>query len=313
VAGELGPAEAARGRVVAPLVGREPELEVLRSVLDRVEAKRAPHLVTVTGDPGVGKSRLLEEFAASLEEGTKLLVGRCLSYGEGVTLRPLGEILAAEAGVLENDAPEAALAKITLLVDAVAAGVTVDPDRTAAALASKLLLGYVEDSVGAWTDPDVLALPGATRAGDALERVRHAEATVRRVFVTTGEGRLEGWVPLPALLRAPADATLGSILQRPESVISARTPLAGALAHPGWEHASLLPVVEPGERLVGVLTRDALTRALGRTARAQRAAPAGTLGGMLALGYWDALSGGAEAMVTLLPGVRAVGRSPDER
>jgi len=138
VAGELGPAEAARGRVVAPLVGREPELEVLRSVLDRVEAKRAPHLVTVTGDPGVGKSRLLEEFAASLEEGTKLLVGRCLSYGEGVTLRPLGEILAAEAGVLENDAPEAALAKITLLVDAVAAGVTVDPDRTAAALASTL-------------------------------------------------------------------------------------------------------------------------------------------------------------------------------
>jgi len=184
---------------------------------------------------------------------------------------------------------------------------------TAAALASKLLLGYVEDSVGAWTDPDVLALPGATRAGDALERVRHAEATVRRVFVTTGEGRLEGWVPLPALLRAPADATLGSILQRPESVISARTPLAGALAHPGWEHASLLPVVEPGERLVGVLTRDALTRALGRTARAQRAAPAETLGGMLAHGYWNALSGGAEAMVTLLPAVRPVGRSADER
>jgi class 3 adenylate cyclase len=145
VVGELEPAEAARGRLVAPLVGREPELEVLRSVLDRVEAKRAPHLVTVTGDPGVGKSRLVEEFAASLGESTKLVVGRCLSYGEGVTLRPLGEILAAEAGVLENDTPESALAKIALLVDdAVAAGVAVDRDRTTGALASTLGLERAE-------------------------------------------------------------------------------------------------------------------------------------------------------------------------
>ena len=182
---------------------------------------------------------------------------------------------------------------------------------TAAALASKLLLGYVEDSVGAWTDPDVLALPGATRAAVALERVRHIEATVQRVFVTSSDGRLEGWVPLPALLRASESATLASVMQRPEGVISAQTPLAGALRHPGWENASLLPVLESGERLVGVLTRDALTRALGRTARPGRAAPGETLAGMLARGYWDALSGGAEAMVTVLPTVQAVGRRAD--
>jgi len=184
---------------------------------------------------------------------------------------------------------------------------------TAASLASQLLLGYVEDSVGAWTDPDVLALPGATRAAEALERVRQIEATVQRVFVTGSGGRLEGWVPLPALLRAPEGATLASIMHRPEAVISAQTPLAGALAHPGWERTSLLAVLEAGERLVGVLTRDALTRALGRRARPARAAPGETLAGMLALGYWDTLSGGAEAMVTLLPGVQALGRKPDER
>jgi magnesium transporter len=184
---------------------------------------------------------------------------------------------------------------------------------TAAALAAKLLLGYVEDSVGAWTDPDVLALPGATRAADALERVRLIEAVVQRVFVTDGDGRLQGWVPLPALLRAPGGATLAAVMQRPEGVISAKTPLAGALAHPGWEQASLLPVLETGERLVGVLTRDALTRALGRSARAAPAAPGETLAGMLALSYWDALSGGAEAMVTVLPSVQALGRRPDER
>lgn len=184
---------------------------------------------------------------------------------------------------------------------------------TAAGLASKLLLGYVEDAVGAWADPDVLALAGATRAAEALERVRHTEATVQRVFVTGAGGRLEGWVPLPTLLRAPEGATLASIMQRPEAVISAQTPLAGALRHPGWERASLLPVLEAGERLVGVLTRDALTRALGRSARAARAAPGDTLAGMMALGYWNALSGGAEAMVTLLPKVEAVGRKVDGR
>jgi magnesium transporter len=184
--------------------------------------------------------------------------------------------------------------------------------RTAAALASKLLLGYVEDSVGAWTDPDVLALPGTTRATEALERVRQIEATVQRVFVTASDGRLEGWVPLPALLRASETATLASIMHRPEAVIPAQTPLAGAVRHPGWEQASLLPVLESGERLVGVLTRDALTRALGRSARPSRAAQGETLAGMLALGYWDALSGGAEAMVTLLPQVKQVGAKPHE-
>lgn len=184
---------------------------------------------------------------------------------------------------------------------------------TAAALASKLLLGYVEDAVGAWADPDVLALPGATRAAEALERVRHTDATVQRVFVTSAGGKLEGWVPLPALLRAPEGATLASVMQRPEAVIPAQTPLAGALRHPGWERASLLPVVEIGERLVGVLTRDALTRALGRSARATRVAPGETLAGMMALGYWDVLSGGAEAMATLLPKVDAVGRRANGR
>ncbi len=184
---------------------------------------------------------------------------------------------------------------------------------TAAALASHLLPGYVEDSVGAWTDPDVLAMPGNARAGDALERVRRVETAVSRVFVTSGKGELEGWVPLPTLLRAPAGASLASVLKKPDAVLSAQSPLAGAASHPGWERASILPVVEADERLVGVLSRDALTRALRRTSRPLRSAPGGTLAEMLARGYWDALSGGTEAMATLLPSVRPVGRKSDER
>ncbi|MGH8686591.1 MAG: magnesium transporter MgtE N-terminal domain-containing protein [Burkholderiales bacterium] len=183
---------------------------------------------------------------------------------------------------------------------------------TTAALASQLLLGYLEDTVGAWTDPDVLALPAATRAADALQRVRNIDAVVYRVFVTAS-GRLEGWVPLPALLRAPEGVNLAAVMSRPDAVLSAQTPLAGAAAHPGWERSSVLPVVEADERLVGVLTRDALTRALGRTSRASRADQGDTLAGMLVRGYWDALSGGAQAMATLLPGVQPVGRDPHGR
>lgn len=184
---------------------------------------------------------------------------------------------------------------------------------TAAALASKLLIGYMEDSVGAWTDPDVIALPGSTHATAALERVRHVGIAPQNVFVTGENGRLEGWIPLSALLRAPAGASLVSLMTRPNAVLPAQTPLSGALAHPGWERASTMPVVESGERLVGVLTRDALARALRRTARASRTTPTDTLSGMLARGYWDALSGGAEAMATLLPEVRPVAARADER
>lgn len=182
--------------------------------------------------------------------------------------------------------------------------------RPAAALASQLMLGYMEDSVGAWTDLDVLALPGATRAGDALERVRHVEATVQRVFVTGPQRRLEGWVPLSTLLRASASVNLASIMTHPRAVLSVQMPLAGAATHPGWARASVLPVVESGDRLVGVLTRDALTRAL---RPAQAAVPQTTLAGILARGYWDALSGGAEAMATLLPNVAPVAGGADER
>jgi class 3 adenylate cyclase len=125
--------------LTAPMVGRERELEVLRSILGRVEATRASHLVTIVGDPGVGKSRLAEEFVASLAERAKVVVGRCPAYGEGVTLRPLGEILSAEAGVLGNDPPDAAFAKIVGLVSsAVPPELAADVELTASALASTL-------------------------------------------------------------------------------------------------------------------------------------------------------------------------------
>lgn len=178
-----------------------------------------------------------------------------------------------------------------------------------AALASRLLLGYPEDSVGAWTDPQVLALPGETRAGAALERARNLEDSAERVFVVGADQRLAGSLSLAALLRAPASAPLDSLMNRADAVLAAQTPLSGAISHPGWTAAAALPVVEADGRLLGVLTSDALARALGRTApRPPRAGPENIVG-VLAEGYWAALSGIVEAGATLLPRVRPVGRN----
>jgi class 3 adenylate cyclase/tetratricopeptide (TPR) repeat protein len=97
----------------APIVGRDAELELLASLLRRVAGERRAHLVTIYGDPGIGKSRLVAEFTATSE--ARVVRGRCLPYGDGVTFWPLAEIAKAEAGVLDNDPPSAALAKVHAL------------------------------------------------------------------------------------------------------------------------------------------------------------------------------------------------------
>jgi magnesium transporter len=175
---------------------------------------------------------------------------------------------------------------------------------TAAALASTMLLGYAEDSLGAWADPDVVVMTAATRAAEALERVRAAPPAHPVVFVADAERRLVGAVPLATLLQAQGAATLATLMQRPAIVLAAHAPLVGTAAHPGWQQASLLPVVEAGNRLVGVLTRDALARALQRSAPPPAgAANTASMTTLLARAYWRALSGLIDAGLSLLPPV----------
>lgn len=71
-----------------PFVGREDEVAMLRLAASRVARERRPQLVTVFGQAGPGKSRLVAEFVAGLED-TRVLVGRCVPYGDGVTYLPL--------------------------------------------------------------------------------------------------------------------------------------------------------------------------------------------------------------------------------
>ncbi|MCY7399850.1 MAG: AAA family ATPase [Nocardioides sp.] len=87
-------------------VGRESELGLLQATYERVRQERRPHLVTVSADPGVGKSRLVRELWSWLEGQQPepvLRAGRNLAYGQGITYWALGEILKAHLGLLETD------------------------------------------------------------------------------------------------------------------------------------------------------------------------------------------------------------------
>jgi class 3 adenylate cyclase len=100
----------------APLVGRGDESALLVSLARRVEGEGRPHLVTVIGQAGVGKSRLLREFEAqtsTLERPPKLLTGECLPYGSGIAYWALGEVIRTEFGIEVEDSSESAWGKIS--------------------------------------------------------------------------------------------------------------------------------------------------------------------------------------------------------
>jgi class 3 adenylate cyclase len=97
----------------APLVGRERELALLGETWRRVVDTRTPHLVTLVAPAGVGKSRLVREFIAGVRsDGGRALVGRCLSYGEGITYWPVRELVHQAAGITEQDDQAAARSKV---------------------------------------------------------------------------------------------------------------------------------------------------------------------------------------------------------
>jgi predicted ATPase/class 3 adenylate cyclase len=103
----------------SPLVGRELEKPLLIGTFERAAQQRSVQLVTVVGEPGVGKSRLVAELFAYLVTKPELIrwrQGRCLPYGEGITFWALGEIVKAEAGILESDSAEVAAAKLEAAV-----------------------------------------------------------------------------------------------------------------------------------------------------------------------------------------------------
>ena len=143
--------------IEAPFVGRTRELETLERVLAAAVAQR-PQLATVVGPPGIGKSRLVRELVQRSD--ARVLVGRCLSYGEGITYWPLQEI-ASQLGELEHVLDDelagarvaAALGEGTASSEEIAWGVR----RLFETLAQERALIVVVDDIH-WAEPTLLDL-----------------------------------------------------------------------------------------------------------------------------------------------------------
>jgi tetratricopeptide (TPR) repeat protein len=103
------------------MVGREEELELVESLFERTVRDGRPHLVTVLGEAGVGKSRLLREVERKLSarpDAPAVRHGRCLAYGSGIVYWALGEVIRSELGIIDADDSDVAWAKLSEGIDA---------------------------------------------------------------------------------------------------------------------------------------------------------------------------------------------------
>ena len=104
-----------------------------------------PHLVTVIGQAGVGKSRLLRELESALAArpaAPTVRQGRCLPYGSGIVFWALGEVLRAECGIVDRDSADVAWHKLRRARRGAAAAAATDDERRAQAALIGRLLGH---------------------------------------------------------------------------------------------------------------------------------------------------------------------------
>ena len=104
------------GRAVGtPYVGRTIDLALLNGLFDKTLSTASVQLVTIVGEPGIGKSRIVGELRAHARarpDPVTWRVGRCLPYGEGITFWALSELLKAHAGISDSDGQDVAAQKL---------------------------------------------------------------------------------------------------------------------------------------------------------------------------------------------------------
>ena len=125
-----------------PLVGRVGELAMLKGIWERAVAG-SPHLVTVLGPPGVGKTRLASEFQRIVAAaGGRSVRGRCLPYRESSAYGAFGTQVKQFAGIFENDESAVGLQKLRAECDRLALP---EPEVVAAHLG--IILGFESEMV----------------------------------------------------------------------------------------------------------------------------------------------------------------------
>jgi class 3 adenylate cyclase/tetratricopeptide (TPR) repeat protein len=114
--GPVGEREPRAGH--GPLVGRTNELTLLETIWDTATSSRRPHLVTVLGPPGIGKSRMCHEFTEHVQAGGgRILRGRCLPYEVQVGYQAFSRLVRSASGIHESDPPATAQEKLRRAVE----------------------------------------------------------------------------------------------------------------------------------------------------------------------------------------------------
>jgi class 3 adenylate cyclase/energy-coupling factor transporter ATP-binding protein EcfA2 len=120
---EVLTAPAERPTSATPMIGRDRELALLRSLWDASVSESRPQLVTVVGPPGIGKTRLTQEFAALVEEaGGRVIRGRSVPYGGSAGYRAFAQQVMKVAGIFDTDSAEEARTKLDILVSRLVQG-----------------------------------------------------------------------------------------------------------------------------------------------------------------------------------------------
>jgi len=235
----------------SPFIGRERELAALQERLAWAASERSPQLVTILGAPGIGKTRLVSELqqaSAGASEPPRWRQGRSLPYGDGVGLWALGEIVKAEARILESDATQRVDSKLRKAVRRVIED-PAEAIRIATYLGALIGLGSegpaIADRRGetfaAWRHflealaderPLVLVFEDVHWADDALldfvdELVDHVSGVPLLVVATARPELLErrpGWaggkpgaltISLPPLSQAETSRLIAALLDQP--------------------------------------------------------------------------------------------------
>ncbi len=196
----------------SPLVGRDSEVTTLQTLYERAVREGAPHLVTLVGEAGVGKSRLLREFEQMMSEhSTKpsFRTGRCLPYGAGIVFWALGEVLRAECGIVDSDSADDAWRKLSTYVaglfgdEATPLG---EPGEREAALIGRLLgIEVPPDLVPSEKDPERLreAFFSALRSGIEARARRQPLIIAFEDIHWADDGMLDAIEHLAQWVRAP--------------------------------------------------------------------------------------------------------------
>ncbi len=201
-----------------------------------------------------------DEAVAALAELPPGLAARALqameaSFAAACLLRS-PKTRAAEA---LRELPAAAAARIAGRLDAESRGLLLADLPSEVADPIRRMVRHPAGTAGALMDPDVAALPEDITTGEARRRVRRdARRVLYYLYVTGREQRVSGVVNLRELMLAPADRTLGAVMVRPVTTLSAHARREAILAHPGWREFHALPVVDGSGVLLGVLRYETL-------------------------------------------------------